>query len=245
MRGRKRRIAVVQGTQTTGKEASPRPGTTFGQGPSAIPHTPGAGRRIGHCHRTGRLAPADERSEGPAHGTGTGEQVIEHVAGQGEDPPAHRRGLAPITWPGSGSSGPTPYTIESARRARLASWGAAADQRGGPGGSLWPRLRPPPMRHPISLTCWNSVNRLRTFLTIGETADIARLSHALEVLSGKMRCRCLTANETGHQLRVCAGRGSQNVREKSGWRPVLTAGNGHNALRFGDTRTFESSLITR
>ena len=37
----------------------------------------------------------------------------------------------------------------------------------------------------MSLTCWNSVNRLRTFLTIGETTDIARLSHALEVLPGK------------------------------------------------------------
>jgi hypothetical protein len=111
----------------TGKKASPRPGTT---------RLPGAFRDTSHAWRRptdqslpqgGRLALADERGESPAHGTGTGEQVIERVAGVAPGRvKIHRHtaaGLASITWPSSVSSDPTPHTIESARRARLTSSG--------------------------------------------------------------------------------------------------------------------------
>ncbi len=47
------------------------------------------------------------------------------------------------------------------------------------------------------LTCWNSVNRLRTCLTIGETTDIVDCRTRLRYCRSKKRCRCLTANETG------------------------------------------------
>jgi hypothetical protein len=62
----------------------------------------------------------------PAGSSGSGEQVIEGVAGagagQGEDPPAHRRKLCPDHRPGRVSSGATPDTIESTRQVLVMSW---------------------------------------------------------------------------------------------------------------------------
>ncbi len=98
----------------------------------------------------------------PAHGTGTGEQVTEHVAGQSEDPPEHRRGLGADHLARQRVQRPDPAHDRIGSAGTAGQLAAAADQRGGPGGSLWPRLRPPPVRHPMLLTCWNSVNRLRT-----------------------------------------------------------------------------------
>ena len=64
----------------------------------------------------------------PAHGTGTGEQVTEHVAGQSEDPPEHRRGLGADHLARQRVQRPDPAhdRIGSAGTAgQLAAWAAA------------------------------------------------------------------------------------------------------------------------
>jgi len=72
------------------------------------------------------MASGVEGGPGPAGSSGSGEQVIEGVAGAGaelaEDPPAQRRSLSPDHRPGRVSSGATPGTIESTRRVLVMSW---------------------------------------------------------------------------------------------------------------------------
>ena len=62
----------------------------------------------------------------PAHGTGTGEQVTEHVAGQSEDPPEHRRGLGADHLARQRVQRPDPA------HDRIGSAGTAASWRPGP-----------------------------------------------------------------------------------------------------------------